>query len=186
MRPNRLRRGYTLMEVTLSTVLLSAMVFAASVASHVALTATSDVTADDIAAGTERRTGDRLDDLLLSASLATLEGIPSGKGVTPEPMQPGTDYADVRFRRVTGFVGGAVAYEPPVTSASAKLARSVDQSGAGSLVLVDGQTTTTLMSDVDSVLFRLSGNKLSATITFGRHDTDAATSRTIDFVLRVP
>ena len=112
-QPMRSRRGMTLLEISISTAILGFLVFAAATVAKVALDATGDVVLLDVADGVERRADSQLDDLLLSASQATLQGIPSNQGSVAETMLSGVDYQDLRFRRVVGFLNGALTYEPP-------------------------------------------------------------------------
>lgn len=179
----RNRRGMTLLEVSISTTVLSVLVFAAATVARVAMVATGAVVSDDAADGKERRTEDRLDELLLSASVATLQGIPATQGQVAETMLDGVDYRDLRFRRVVGFLNGALTYEPPLGTSALRLYRAVDRVGAGSLVLEDGGATTTLLADVSSVTFRRSGTKLTATVVHGHGDLETDVH---DLVLRVP
>ncbi len=95
-RGTRACRGLTIVELSVSTAILSVLVLAASTASQTALTATADVVANDAEEGTARHALDRLELLLVSASRSTLEGVPVGQGVTPEPLQEGVDYRDLR------------------------------------------------------------------------------------------
>ncbi len=181
----RRRRGMSLLEISISTSILSMLVFAAASSSRFALTATADVSERDAAAGAERRTAVQLRELLLSASQAELEGIPAGQAVLAEPMQDDVDYQELRFRRVVGFVAGALAFEPPLGTAAFRLRRAVDAEGSGALVYDAAAQSVALLSDVRSVVFRRTGSKLTATITYGQHGEQVTTS-VIDVVLRVP
>lgn len=181
----RNRRGLSLLEISISTSILSLLVFAAASSSRVALLATSDVNARDAEAGSERRTSVQLRELLLSASQAELEGVPAGQAVLAEPMQDDVDYQELRFRRVVGFVDGALTYEPPMGAAASRLFRAADPEGDGALVLETANRSAVLLADVRSVNFRRAGAKLTVTITYGHHGEDAITSA-IDVVLRVP
>lgn len=175
-------RGMTMLELSLSTVVLAFLVFAAASVAKVALDATGTVVVADATAGKERRTSDRLEELLLSASLAMLQGTPS-QGQMVEPLQEDVDYADVSFRRVVGFADGAVIYEPAPGTAPMRLYRSTVRTGTGSLVLEDGGSTITLLDHVTGLSVRRSGNKLTVTVEHGDHEirTDVH-----DLVLRVP
>ncbi len=182
---DRRLRGMSLLEISISTSILSLLVFAAASSSRMALLATTDISERDAEAGAERRTAVQLRELLLSASQAELEGIPVGQAVMAEPMQDDVDYQELRFRRVVGFVNGALGYEPPIGAAAFKLRRTVDAVGNGSLVLDHANQSASLLADVRSVIFRRAGAKLTATITYGHHGEDVTTSA-IDVVLRVP
>jgi prepilin-type N-terminal cleavage/methylation domain-containing protein len=176
------RRGMTLLELSISTVVLAFLVFTAATVAKVALDATGEVVVADADAGKERRTDDRLEELLLSASLATLQGVPN-QGQVAEFMQEDVVYQDLRFRRVVGFVDGARVYEPALTESAARLYRSTTRSGTGSLVLEDGGTTTTLLEDVTALSVRLDGTKLTVSIDHGHHES---VTDVHDLVLRVP
>ncbi len=183
----RRQRGLSALELAISTTILSALVMAASTASQTALTATADVVALDASGGSTRHTLDRLELLLVSASLGTLEGVPAAQGVTPEPLQDGVDYRDLHFRRVVGFAAGAPAFEPPLTAAPVVVQQAFDASGRGALQLVAGGRTSTLQESVRSVTFRRDGARLRVTLALGdadgtRHETS---SSTLDVVLRV-
>ncbi len=183
-------RGHTLLEITVSTVILSLLILAAATASKIAIVATADVALTDHSAGEERRTLDTIGQQLLSASRATLQGTPSVQGVTAENLQAGVSYQDLRFRKVIGFRNGAVTYEPATGQTAAQLARTVDRLGRGSLVLINHGATTTLLDDVRSVAFQLAGAKLTVTLVLGNatagDSTTGTTTRVLDFVLRVP
>lgn len=178
------QRGLSVLELAVSTTILSALVMAASTASQTALTATADVVALDASGGSTRHTLDRLELLLVSASLGTLEGVPAAQGVTPEPLQEGVDYRDLRFRRVIGFSGGAPAFEPPLTAAAVVIQQAADGRGSGALQLVAGGRTATLQESVRSVTFRRDGSRLRVTLEFGSAAA-ATSSSTLDVVLRV-
>jgi hypothetical protein len=179
------RRGTSLLEITISTAILAFLVFAAAQASRVAISTADDVTERDATTGDERRTSDRLEEFLLSASLGTLEGLPAQQGVAVEPMQDDVDYQELQFRRVVGFEKGEIAYEPPTGASAARLYRSVDKAGDGTLVLEERGNSSLLLSDVTAVVFRKSGSKLTVEISTGRGD-DAPAERVTELVLRVP
>ncbi len=181
-RARRARRGMTMLELSISTVVLAFLVFAAASVAKVALDATGNVVLADTTAGKERRTDDRLEELLLSASLATLQGIPS-QGQVAESLQDDSDYQDLRFRRVVGFAAGAIVYEPAFGATATRLYRSTTREGTGSLVLEDGGNTITLLEDVTGLTVRRSGNKLTVTVEHGRYESETDVH---DLVLRVP
>jgi len=182
----RLQRGTSLLEVSISTAILSFLVFAAASASRVAITTADDVTVRDAATGGERRSAARFEGQLISASLSSLQGIPANQGVVAEPLLENVDYAELQFRRVVGYEKGAIVYEPALGTAAARLYREVDpKSGEGSLVLENRGQTVTLLSGVQSVIFRLVDSTLTIEVTTGR-GREAPTTRTTHLVLRVP
>lgn len=183
-RGARRLRGLTALEVAISAAVVSGLVLAASTASVRAIDVTADVVSADAAAGSERRVVDRLAELLLSASRATLEGIPSQQGSVAEPLQEGVDYADLRFRRVVGFVDGDVAFEPAPGNAPYRVERRAQTQGREALVLIAGAAETILIEEVAGATFRLDGNRLTLTLERGDYRHTVTTSA--DFVLRVP
>lgn len=183
----RRMRGSTLIEALGSSGLLSLLVLAAFATSRTTLTATSTVASADAAASRSDHTFDRLRELLLSASVGTLQGVPP-QGVVAEPMQPGVDYDNVEFRIVSGFVGGAVEYVPPVTLKPWQVRLEHDQTGGDArLVFDDGRSSTRLLEGVQSAAFRLDGKCLHVSLTMvGDAGHDSGMTRDLDFVLLVP
>jgi len=182
----RLQRGTSLLEVSISTAILAFLVFAAAHASSVAISTADDVNVRDATTGGERRNASRFEGQLLSVSLSSLQGIPSNQGVAVEPMLEKVDYQELQFRRVVGYEKGAITYEPALGTAAARLYRSVDpKSGYGTLVLENRGQSSTLLSDVRSVVFRLVDSTLTIEVTTGSGH-DAPITRTTNLVLRVP
>ena len=182
-RTGRTLGGFTLMEVTLSTAILSMLVLAGATASKVALTATGDVVRLDAAGGRSSHTLEKMRRLLLSASVGSLQGTPAGVNKVPEPMQPATDYDNVQFRIVTGFANNAPVYQPALGTAPWKLYRSVDGRNRGALWLDDGHTTTKLLDDVESAKFQLAGRHLDATLV--TTSSDCAGTATVELQLNL-
>jgi hypothetical protein len=182
----RLQRGTSLLEVSISTALLSFLVFAAASASRIAITTADDVTVRDATTGGARRNAARFEGQLISVSLSSLQGIPANQGVAVEPMLENVDYQELQFRRVTGFEQGAIVYEPALGTAAARLYRAVDpKTGIGTLALENRGLTSTLLEGVRSVNFRRVDSTLTITVTTGRGN-EVPTTRTTNLVLRVP
>jgi len=119
-----------------------------------------------------------LEQLLLSASRATLQGIPSG-GKVLEPVQEGVAYDNLGFRRVRGFLVGAPQFDPPVTQNPWRIWLEPDttvrdgrtvSSGTGTIYVSDGTRTSSFFTGLTSVAFTLQGTKL--TIQFARTASD--------------
>lgn len=182
----RLQRGTSLIEVSISTAILSFLVFAAASASRVAITTTAEVNVRDATTGGERRNATRFTGQLISASLSSLQGIPAKQGVVPEPMLENVDYQELQFRRVVGFEKGAITYEPALGTPAARLYRAVDaKTGYGTLVLENRGQSSTLLADVRGVNFRRVDSTLTIEVTTG-HGQEAPIIRTTNLVLRVP
>jgi prepilin-type N-terminal cleavage/methylation domain-containing protein len=177
-------RGFTLLEVLVSTAVLSVVALAAVTTTRAATTATGTVVKIDGADGATDDAFDLLRSRFVSASLGTLKGIPvSGK--VYETMLPNTVYADVQFRAVTGLSKGARVFTPPMNLAAWHLYRTVDAKGRGSLMFDAGSGGVPLLGDVRSLTFQLTGKRLVMTVVVGRPDKTGSATHEVDFTLIV-
>jgi hypothetical protein len=159
--------GFTAVEAAMSSALLSMLVIAATGVCRMTMQATSTVAIVDSADGQGKHAVDRLRQLLLPVSLATLQGIPSSGGKVAEAMQPKVDYADLRFRQVAGFEKGARTFTPPADQPEWRLYRVADQRGnGGELWLERGGSSCLLLDDVERASFQLDGKRLTIVLTF--------------------
>jgi hypothetical protein len=119
-----------------------------------------------------------LEQLLTSASRATLQGIPSG-GKVLEPVQEGVAYDNLSFRRVSGFLAGTPQFDPPPTQNPWRIWLEPDTtvrdgksvpSGTATIYVSDGTRTSSFFTGLTSVAFTLQRTKL--TIQFTRTASD--------------
>src|SRR6185436_1505923 len=105
--------GFTVVEVCISAVFLSAILaIGVSVSRNALMSADRTVMADVVATRLDAAL-DRIRGQFVAASRGTLQAIPIGKFVA-EPMQDGVVYDNVQFRRVAGVSVGAPLYAPPL------------------------------------------------------------------------
>jgi prepilin-type N-terminal cleavage/methylation domain-containing protein len=163
--PRRRRRqaGFSIPELAVALAMVSVLLAAGISASHGAITATSSIVSRDTVDSGIARSMHKIEELLVSASEDSLEGVPNGAGGgygVPEPMQDGVDYSDVRFRSIVGFAAGAVVTDPPAGSAPRRFWRSTTGTTAGTLWFDNGKGALELLNGVTLLTFQRHGREI--------------------------
>jgi len=156
-------QGFTLLEAVLSASIFSVVLYGGVTVANLSVRTTRESMNMRSEALKRERLAEKSHKTLVSASLATLEGIPSGGGMLPEPLLDGVAYTNVSFRKVVSFQSGAPVLDPPPGMPPLSLSfvpDAVAADGTGSLVLFDGGATIELMNDVSNLSFSLSGRQL--------------------------
>jgi prepilin-type N-terminal cleavage/methylation domain-containing protein len=161
--PRRRRRqaGFSIPELAVALAMVSVLLAAGISASHGAITATSSIVSRDSVDSGIARSMHKIEELLVSASEDSLEGVPGGGGYgVPEPMQDGVEYSDVRFRSIVGFAAGAVVTDPPAGSAPRRFWRSTGGTTAGTLWFDNGKGGLEILNGVTSLTFQRHGREI--------------------------
>ena len=186
MHRHRQIGGFTLLEVVISTGILSMLMLAAATSSQITMTAANSVTKVESSTGNASHFAERLRSYLVPASRSRLEAVPAGVNKVAETMLSGVSYDNIRFRTVTGFRNGAVVLTPAVGTNPWRIYRSVDARGTGSLWHDNGTRQTKLLDDVASASFTLTGKHLYVSLVSSCPDAAGDTTTTFEIALLVP
>lgn len=162
-RTRRGSAGFTLLEVLISSVILSFLLIIGISMSRTALASADQSVAIDSSATKLDAALDRMRAQFVATGRSTLQSIPTGK-VAPEAMVDGAIYDNIQFRRVTGISMGAPLYFPPVAAPPMRFYMGtynsspalLFDSGAGSTVLIPDGATATFVKNGDQVVVTLS------------------------------
>lgn len=162
-RTRKDRAGFTLLEVLISSVILSFLLIVGISMSRSALASADQSVAIDSSATRLDAALDRMRAQFVATSKSTLQAIPTGK-TAPEDMVDGVVYDNIRFRRVTGISLGAPLYFPPTTAPPLRFYMGtydsspalLFDSGASSTVLIPDGATATFTRNGDQVVVALS------------------------------
>jgi len=179
------RGGFTLIEVLISTALLSFLMLLAGVVTRGSMTTTGQGIALDSADGRVQRALERARRQLASASLATLQAEPLDDP-TLQPMTDAVAYDNVAFRQVTGFAGGEPLLEPDLAAAPMRLWFEPAGAGGGTVWLDDGAGAVALVRAVDALRITKAGRRLDLAIDFARPAAVASSTMRLAVALVVP
>jgi prepilin-type N-terminal cleavage/methylation domain-containing protein len=158
-------RGFTLVEVAVAASVFVVIVFAGVVVSRLAMTTTSRVVEARVESSESFRLLEEARRRLAGASLSSLECVPAGQGMLPEPMEEDTPYDNLTFRHVESYCDGEpVLYpppgEPPMGFFFTQRA-APGEAGFGDLIFYDGTQKRLLESDVRLVQFVRTGQRVT-------------------------
>lgn len=181
------RGGFTLIEVLISTVLLSFLILLAGTVTRGSMSSTARSVALDTANGRTQRALDRARAHLASASLATLEAaLPGDPALLPMADDVACD--NIAFRQVVGFAAGAPLLDPDPAELPMRLWLQAD-SGSGSggtLWFDDGTQAAPIAGEVVSLDITKSGRRLAIVIGFARPDAKQFATTGLSVALVVP
>lgn len=186
-RAGRRRAGFTLMEVLVSTLLLSFLILMAGVVTRGAMGSTARTVVLDATDARLQRTLHRVRQRLTAASLSTLEAVPDGAAL-PAPMADDVVYDNVDFRQVVGYAQGAPLYRPDPADAPMRLWFEADPAGGptGTLWFDDGEQQVALMRGVEDVEVIKTGKRLAVAVRFARPDAKKVSISNLAVALVVP
>ncbi len=164
----RREAGFSVPELAVALAMVSVLLAAGISASHGAITATHSIVSRDSVDSGIGRAMHRIEELVVSASGDSLEGVPAdpaGVYGVPEPMQEGVAYSELRFRTVVGFAAGAVVTDPPAASPPRRFWRALTGPDAGTLWFDNGQTALQLLTGVTSLTFTRQGREIALHMT---------------------
>jgi hypothetical protein len=170
--PRARQAGFTVIELAISSAILAGALFTALSISQAASRASNrSVLAATRDAALTRRL-DCVRRLATRVGSSTLMAVPTADSSqgnpSPvlEPMVDGVVYDNLCFREPVGFFEGQATYEPPLGEEPRRIELVRDErTGAGSLVLVDGDRSLDLAGDVSAVTFEKNGGELTITLT---------------------
>jgi len=159
------QRGFTAVELLLSTAFLSLVLLSGVIAARSATTVARDSIRTSAAEGRALRAQEQVRQILLAASNASLEAIPEGGGPI-EPMAEGVEYDNVIFRRVlSGGPAGQVldpdAGDPPFSLAFVPRGAGDE----GDLVWTDERGAHAICGGIRAPQFVRTGSRISVRIT---------------------
>lgn len=166
----RPRSGFTIVEVLVSTGVLSLLLLLAAQVSRASLSSTHRTVAIDVLDARVERTFGELRPLLRSASLATLMAVDSKVGGPAQPLVDGVIYDNLEFRDVVGWANGAALLEPPLTDPPYRLWFVAGVAGRGAIWFDDGRSAWPLMDGIDGVSIAKTGKRLAVDLAFHRPD----------------
>jgi hypothetical protein len=185
---HRLRRagnaGFTLMEVCISSILLSfLLILGVSMAKAALASANRTVEVDTSAARLDAAL-DRMRAQFVATSRATLQAIPTGK-IAPEDMLDGVAYDNIRFRRIVGVSLGAPLFFPTTDLPPLRFYVGIDHL-TSALMFDGGDGSTVLVPDGATATFTRSGDQIVVALSCPATKNHAAGALASAFRLLVP
>ena len=181
------QRGFTAIELLLSTAFLSLVLLSGVVAARSATTVARDSIRTNAAEGRALRAQEQIRQILLAASIGSLEAVPEGGGPV-EPMADGVEYDNVHFRRVLSCGPGGQVLEPDVGVPPFSLAvEPRGPAGDGDLVWTDERGPHAICGGIRAPRFVRTGSSISVRITAMTRDSSPGERTTVrSVVLRNP
>ena len=167
--------GFSSVELMISTAVFVPLLLVALNA-----TRTSMVAADSFTDASERnargeRVGANLFDQLRSAAQDTIQAVPPGEQMLPEPLVEGAIYDNLEYRLAAGWEAGERAYTPDVDLPPMQLQLEPAVFGYEQsyeiyhLVLREGEKATVVAKDVAEMTVRRQGSTFTLSWTEGAH-----------------
>ena len=158
-------QGLSLLELVVTSSVLAVVIYAAFSTTRLAVDAADQAMTSRQIAQQRSNTNERSLRQLASASLNSLQAVPTGNNFLPEPMQQGNDYDNLQFRKVVSYSNQSPVYEPPLGQVAYRmfLQKADDNSPIGDLMLEENQNLHTLATNVANLSFRLDRKTLTMT-----------------------
>ena len=182
------QRGFTAVELLLSTAFLSLVLLSGVVAARSATTVARDSIRTSAAEGRALRAQEQIRQILLAASNGSLEAVPEGGGPV-EPMAEGVEYDNVHFRRVLSCGPAGQMLEPDVGVPPFSLAFQPrgPAGDEGDLVWTDERGGHAICGGIRAPRFVRTGSRISVRITAMTRDSSPGERTTVrSLVLRNP